>query len=266
MRIDRIREWIVFRLIGTPVEKPLRWVRSRRELLDRHRHPEWNSVRDEGREIELLLAEVIKPDSNCIDIGCHLGAVLQRMCALAPRGQHMAFEPTPYKWAWLKQRYSQVDVRCEALSDQAGEAKFFYQVDHSGFSGLRPHKSDHWTTESFSVRRVKLDDVVHANKVDFIKVDVEGAEPLVFKGAENVLRNWRPQILFECTQSGLELYNWTPTQMYELLCNEHGYRIYMVRDWLAQGAALGLPQFTAAMAYPAQAFNFFASTTPPAPA
>lgn len=260
MHMERLRERAKFHLIGTPVESPLRWLRSLGEVLDRRRTPEWNSVRDEGRQIEKLLAQVIRPESNCIDIGCHLGAVLNQMLHYAPQGQHMAFEPTPYKFEWLKQRYRNAEVRPEALSDHEGEAEFFYQSDHSGFSGLRSHGAPNWVTETFKVRCARLDDLVEQHrKIDFIKIDVEGAEPLVMRGAKRILRQSRPQILFECTLSGLELFDWTPPQIHQFLGMDLGHDIYKIDDWLNRRPPLDLDGFVRAMSHPAQAFNFFSS-------
>lgn len=259
MQPSRLRERVAFQLIGTPVEQPLRWVRSLREVMDRRRHPEWNSVRDEGKAIEHLLKREIRADTNCIDIGCHLGAVLDRMQTYAPKGKHIAFEPTPYKYRWLSLKYPKVEIRQEALSDQPGEAEFFYQTDHSGFSGLRSHTTAGWKTETFKVQRRRLDDVVGDRKIGFIKIDVEGAEPLVFLGAEKTLCQSRPQILFECTLTGLQLFDWTPAAMYDLLSRDHGYSIYIVSDWLDNRPALTVERFITAMSHPAQAFNFFAT-------
>lgn len=164
-----------------------------------------------------------------------------------------------YKFSWLKSKYPDVEVHQEALSDQPGEAEFYYQTDHSGFSGLRSHTTAGWKTETFKVQRARLDDVLGDRKVGFIKIDVEGAEPLVFLGAEKTLRQSRPHILFECTLSGLQLFDWTPTAMYDLLCRKHGYSIYIVSDWLGNRPPLTVESFIAAMSHPAQAFNFFAT-------
>ena len=262
--MTRIRDYVAFRLIGTPLEHPLRRLRALPERFDRRRSPEWNEVRDEGARIEELLRRVIGPDTNCIDVGCHLGSVLERMRRYAPRGQHLAFEPTPYKARWLSRRYREVDVRQIALSDRTGEAEFFYQPGHSGFSGLRSHQDETWNARTFRVQTLRLDDLVPPDRrIGFMKVDVEGAEPLVFRGGRRVLSQWHPDLLFECTLSGLALYRVTPKEVHRDLCGDLGYRIYLVRTWLEGGSALTEEEFVSAMGHPAQAFNFFASAIDP---
>lgn len=258
--MSRLKEYITYRLIGTSVEQPLRQVRSLKEVVDRQRHPEWNAVRDEGWRIERVLRRAIQPTMNCIDIGCHLGAVLERMQKYAPQGRHMAFEPTPYKFQWLKAKYPEIEIRQEALSDQPGEAEFFYQTDHSGFSGLRAHGDKGWKTETFRVQCRRLDDIVPADRrIGFIKIDVEGAEPLVFRGAERILRESHPHLLFECTLTGLALFDIEPQAVYTYLCADLGYSIYLIKDWLEDRPPLDQDRFLAAMHHPAQAFNFIAS-------
>jgi FkbM family methyltransferase len=259
VNIGRLRERAALQLIGTRAERPLRWVRSLRHVVDRHRHPEWNSVRDEDYAIDQLLKRVIEPSMNCIDIGCHLGSVLSGMERYASQGRHMAFEPTPYKFAWLKRKYPNVDLRQMALSDKAGDVEFFYQTDNSGFSGLRSHRRANWQTETYVVKCARLDDVAGERDVGFIKMDVEGAEPLVIRGAEALLRRSRPHILFECTLSGLQLFDWKPEAVFDLICKEHGYNIFLIRDWLDDKPALTVAGFVSAMSFPAQAFNFFAT-------
>ena len=44
---------------------------------------------------EFVMRDVLKADSNCVDIGCHLGDVLESMLRFAPNGVCFAFEPLP---------------------------------------------------------------------------------------------------------------------------------------------------------------------------
>jgi FkbM family methyltransferase len=258
VELDTLGDWLRHRLIGTAAERPLRWVRALPERVDRRFHPEWNAVRDESQRIERILERVVRSDSNCIDVGCHLGSVLNRLCRLAPAGRHMAFEPTPYKAERLARRYPDVEVRQEALSDTPGEAEFFHKRRLSGFSGLRPHGAG--PTEVLRVRCARLDDLVPEDRqIGFVKIDVEGAEPLVLRGARGLLSRWHPHVLFECTLSGLALYDTPPGDVHRLLTEELGYSVFLLKDWLECGPALPAEGFVASMRYPAQAFNYMAS-------
>ena len=48
------------------------------------------------------MKKVIKPQSNCIDVGCHKGEMLELMFKYSPKGKHFAFEPIPYLFERLK--------------------------------------------------------------------------------------------------------------------------------------------------------------------
>ena len=49
-----------------------------------------------------ILGKILKPASNCVDIGCHKGEILESMLKFSPEGRHYAFEPIPYLFAYLQ--------------------------------------------------------------------------------------------------------------------------------------------------------------------
>ena len=51
------------------------------------------------RLTEMIMKIIIQKGSNCIDIGCHTGEILDNILKLAPEGQHFAFEPIPSLFA-----------------------------------------------------------------------------------------------------------------------------------------------------------------------
>ena len=53
------------------------------------------------RATEIAMIRIIEPDSNCIDIGCHKGEILNIMLRLAPKGRHAGFEPIPDFYNYL---------------------------------------------------------------------------------------------------------------------------------------------------------------------
>jgi hypothetical protein len=48
----------------------------------------------------------LSPNSNCIDVGCFKGEILDHMLKAAPRGQHFALEPIPGLFAALERKYA----------------------------------------------------------------------------------------------------------------------------------------------------------------
>ncbi len=258
----KIKEYIAYRLIGTPLES---WANSLRELTKlpkRIRYPELHEIYVESERTKLAMRRIINNKSmNCIDIGTHLGSVLNLMNYLSPQGKHIAIEPIPYKYKWLKQKFPNVEVLPVALSDTEGEANFYVQQCRSGFSGLRPHgfnKENEQKIEIIKVKLARLDDIVpHDLAIGFIKIDVEGAELSALKGSEFILRRYHPPILFECAKSSLNAHNVSPLEMYEFF-RSHNYSLFLIKNWLSDKQSLTYEQFVKSMEYPFQAFNFLA--------
>ncbi|WP_416666897.1 FkbM family methyltransferase [Egbenema bharatensis] len=256
----RFKEYMIHCCIGTPLERMAYTVRSMAQLPQRIKHPELEEIYVESARMEMVMAQVITDSMNCIDIGAHLGSVLNQMQTFSPHGVHIAIEPIPYKSHWLKQKFPSVRILQTAISDFVGKVEFFLQSQQSGFSGLRLHTNgvEQQSIERLQVPCTTLDEIVPSDRsIDFIKIDVEGGELSVLQGGETVLDRCHPSIIFECTQSGLDAHEVSPTAVYDFF-QTHSYSIFLMKDWLAQGHALSCEQFLESMQYPFQAFNFLA--------
>jgi FkbM family methyltransferase len=178
-----------------------------------------------------LLAFALRPDSNCVDVGAHRGAVLAEMVRVAPAGRHLAFEPIPQLCNVLRLNFPTVEVRQAALSNHSGQAQFAHVRGHAeGWSGLRFRPlptGEEADVENIEVRLEMLDDVLDPDcDPAVIKIDVEGAEQQVFEGALTTLRRHRPIVIFEHGSGSAEIYGTTPADIHALLRDEVGYRIF----------------------------------------
>lgn len=245
-------------LIRTPLQTPARKLQELSNFKYKLQHPEMQEIFLESARIETILRQVIQPSSNCIDIGCHLGLMLDTIVKYAPNGNHLAFEPTPYKAHWLRQKFPDVEIREVALGDQAGEVTFYQNTNQSGFSGLRPHQEDGDKIFAYQVRCELLDNLVNPQQpIDLIKIDVEGGELLVLRGAAKILRNYHPTILFECIRSGLACFDFTAKEVFDFF-SEYNYSIFLPKDFINEAQPLDLAKFEQAIEYPFQAYNFIA--------
>ncbi len=255
----RFYERVASALIGTPFQGPaekLRWVMG---FPDRARHPELREIHLECGRIAALMKGVISSGMNCMDVGCHLGSVLDKIVRLSPHGRHIAVEPLAYKAAWLRRKFPTVDVHQIALGDENGSVDFFFNPRMSGFSSLRGHKPA-GTVERTTVACKRLDDIVSSDwPIGFLKIDVEGGELLVLRGARRMIAENRPIILFECTRGGLLKFGFSPNQVFSFFADELGYRVFVIRDWLSGSAPLRLSDFETSMTFPFRAFNYVAA-------
>ena len=195
-----------------------------------------------------ILDKVLRYDSNCIDIGCFKGEILQEFIKRSPGGTHVAFEPIPGFFKALKKKFKskQLTIHNIALSDQSGVITFNYVIDAPAYSGIKKRDYDgkNPDIELIEVKTDTLDHVLPANyQVDLIKIDVEGAEFKVLKGAYNTLKKSKPIIIFEFGLGASDFYKVSPEQFYQYLAEECGYQIYQLKSFLKDGLFLSKSAF-----------------------
>lgn len=190
---------------------------------------EWGirSQRDETNMIRILRA-TLTSTSNCVDIGAHKGVFLNYFLQLSPEGRHFAFEPLPGLVSALKENFPTVSIFPCALGDRKGRVTFCHVLNLPGWSGLKmqpyPVESD---VEEIEVDIMTLDEALPSDvRINFIKIDVEGAELEVLKGASAVIKKHKPFILFEHARIHNAEYVTTPEMLYDLLVTECGLAIY----------------------------------------
>ena len=205
-------------------------VNTGNRLSDVESYPE-RRERIDNDHLHLLLKLHLPVDANCIDVGAHEGAFLADMVAAAPEGWHIAYEPLPEFAALLRQRFPGVDVREAALSCTNGNATFSRVRNIPSMSGLRRARTDFYPTspefENISVQTERLDDHLPAEFVPtLIKVDVEGAQMLVFEGARRTITTYRPTVVFEHGLLSAYDYGFSSDDVFSFLVRDSRLRIF----------------------------------------
>jgi FkbM family methyltransferase len=193
-----------------------------------------------------IMKQVIRKDSNCIDIGCHKGEMLEKMIQLAPEGTHFAFEPIPELFQKLKNHFGdQVTVYPYALSDHSGFSTFQFVKNAPAYSGLkiRKYAIDEPNIEEIQVEIKQLDEIVQEKTpIHFIKIDVEGGEFAVLKGAKELLLRDAPIVVFECGLGASDFYNTDPKELYEFIQGVH-LHIYTLQKFVNKESFLTQKEF-----------------------
>jgi FkbM family methyltransferase len=155
---------------------------------------------------------IIQPGDTVLDVGANMGYITARLADyVGPAGRVIAFEPVPDTYQMLEATVrglhlqDRVQTHRACVSDQAGDVEMAIPEYQNGGENLyeshiiRSADADH----PAGVRRiltpaVSLDDVVPDEmKVRFIKIDVEGHELEVIRGAQRILTRWKPDLLIE---------------------------------------------------------------------
>lgn len=194
-----------------------------------------------------VIAKSLKKNSNAIDVGCHKGEILDLIQKHAPEGKHFAFEPIPDLYNVLKEKYSfSCEVYPFALSDQPGETTFNYVRNAPAYSGIKKRKYDveKPDVQELQVKVETLDRLIPSSvQIDFMKIDVEGGEFGVLKGAADLLKRCKPIVVFECGLGASDFYGTNPMELFAFL-SQCGYRIYSLQNWLERKTAYTDKQFT----------------------
>ena len=167
--------------------------------------------RDQRQEIKALLAH-IRPGDTVVDCGANKGSYVWTLGRAAGKpGQIVAFEPQRELAAYLRDMVQSCglhNVRIEekGISDHAGTMQLM--IPGGGTSpgaSLEQSILQREDCAAYPVEVVSLDGYFAARtrKITAIKIDVEGHEFAVLKGAQHILEQDAPLLVFECEQRHL---------------------------------------------------------------
>jgi FkbM family methyltransferase len=214
------------------------------DRLERYYYPRGWIYNQQAVEI---MSRVLVETSNCVDVGCHIGSVLRHMLNFAPQGNHFAFEPLPELAQVLRRNFPGVNVYEMALGEVKGESTFLHVVNCPGYSGFRRQRYPRpdASVEEIRVKIDTLDNMIPPDcKVDFIKVDVEGAELQVLRGGLRTIGRHKPFVVFEHGPASAG-YGTTPEMLYQLFTRQCELKISILSDWLDKKPPLSQGEFVA---------------------
>lgn len=203
-----------------------------------------------------------------VDVGARVGYYTIRAGLLVESsGKVLSIEPHPETYRVLKMnielyRLNNVIPVCKAVGNKTGKVKLYEGMGSGATSVVssRPLYSLDWNRLQRWLEFVKSRDILkifrktrvpveyvpmdtldrivkekNVEKIDLIKVDVQGAELDVLKGSHNVLKKDKPRLLVEVHPS----WNLNPETLYELLRN-YGYSLtYQKRSAMSPNDIFG---------------------------
>ena len=181
-----------------------------------------------------LVKKHIFPGSVVIDIGANIGYYTLLFAQLVGfRGHVFAFEPEPANFSLLTKnvllnKYNNVTLVPKAVASTNQRMKLFLCSESSGMHRLYPSLV---CDQSLNVDAVSLDSFLplQHKKIDFIKMDIEGAEYMAMSGMRNIINKSSPKLITEFSPAALFESGTAPKKYLDLLLS-YGYTIYDARE------------------------------------
>ncbi|TWT92804.1 FkbM family methyltransferase [Stieleria varia] len=192
-----------------------------------------------------LAKKLLPTDGVFLDVGANVGEFTVAMAIDKPQAKILAIEPNPIVRTNLEanitaNHLTNVSVLPIALGDQEG-TETLYQCNDSLLTSFVPISSDHAATAEAEV--CMLDNLVRSmslDRLDVVKIDVEGFELKVLSGAKQSLARFRPSIIIEINTITSTAAGFDVSDVYELLRSQ-GYRFFAWRNRRWQNVENNLP-------------------------
>jgi FkbM family methyltransferase len=192
-------------------------------------------LRGEKFGISYLLARDLA-GKTAVDIGANRGIYSYWMHRqVGATGRVVAFEPQPELSIYLQElrsayRLDRLEIAECGLSSQCGELTLRRPKTHWGGASFDRYENGRPDLDLIPAQVTTLDRYFadHPSRpIGFIKCDVEGHELQVFRGGREILRNDRPDLLFECNDAmnpACPVFTWLKSLGYEGYCfAPHGF-------------------------------------------
>lgn len=197
-----------------------------------------------------LSRSLIRHGDTVVDVGANIGLWMMGAARRAGlEGEIHGFEPLEENFTRLKTNLALNGLNCHwvrcqqvALSDRCGQAIFYAPTNNN--SGMGALAQREGVSQPLEVTLMTLDDYCDQqgiDRVDFMKVDVEGAELQVFRGSSRLLGAPKaPIVLFEADDAWAQSFACSTIDVKAFL-NEHGYDFFRYTGRKLEPVAVSVP-------------------------
>ena len=185
-----------------------------------------------------LISKILTKGMVCLDIGSNIGyyALLEHKI-IGNTGKVIALEPSPANFEILKknidiQNSSNIECYNLAAGDKNGTTRFVIDKRSNGCMTVADNEEPIIPGDIINVPIKRIDDFVNEiklQKLDFLRMDVEGFEKHIFEGMKNTLSKFKPLIQIEIHAS---LMGYSETEKMFQILKDIDYEVmyYIPRD------------------------------------
>jgi FkbM family methyltransferase len=182
------------------------------------------------KDLTEVAKKLVKPGDCILDVGANIGyysLIFSRLTGTT--GKVICFEPTDFYGKVLRSnievnKYTNLEIVKVGLSNKEEEINI-----HIGGSTASIHNPGNFLNESVeNIHVTTLDNFIEShplNKIDLIKLDVDGHEPIFFEGAWKTIEKFNPIIMMEVSHMHYLEAGYPVWEFYESLVSK-GYKIY----------------------------------------
>jgi FkbM family methyltransferase len=195
-----------------------------------------------------LFRKIVKAGDVVLDLGANIGYfTLLAASLVGERGRVYAFEPEPTNFRYLRKNiemnnYRNVFAYSKGVSNMSGKTRLFicpYDSGHHTINkpgGIKKYRPDY----DGEIKEIEIDVVIaddflkdKVEKVDVIKIDVEGAEVLAFNGMKKILKgNQNVKIFLEFFPLLIQEMGDSPEEFIRQLQEDYKFTIFAIaRDY-----------------------------------
>ncbi len=175
-----------------------------------------------------FLKKIIKPGETVLDVGANMGWYSIHFSKwVGQSGKVFAFEPVPEIYEELKSNiklnFCQNIILFNCALGNQNESILFNVSDFEGGSGASSENLKFG--KEIKVSKRKLDDLMNdqnLDNIDFLKIDIEGGELNMLKGAEKLIEKYKPKMLLEIVDIHCDRFEHLPEDICNFLFNK-GY-------------------------------------------
>lgn len=183
-----------------------------------------------------LLKSLLEPDDVVVDAGANIGFYTMLISSQLTHGKVMSFEPVPRNFEILKHNISfssnrkNIEIFNKGLWHEKDEIEFSLETSMEDNIGSYTAGKVSASLAKHICEVVPLDELLRsASRLDFVKMDIEGAELSALKGGQATIEKFRPQFLIEINRKACERFNYDPNEIAQFF-KAMNYTFYRVGD------------------------------------